>query len=142
MIGAGGVIASLVFVGLEVRQNTAAVRGATYQSIAEASLEQVRWFAGDERLLELRARVEQGALAAEFSREENLLMGSDYVMTIRRIENIFVQVREGLIGEEVLLRFRPSAEYFESPYFREFWITWGPQLETDFRAFFEREFLD
>ena len=142
LIGAAGVIASLIFVGFEVRQNTAAVRGATYQSIADASLEQVRWFADNERLLEFRARVEQGALEADFTREENLLQGADYVMTIRRIENIFVQVREGLVGEEAILRFRPSAEYFASPYFREFWILWGPQVEPEFRVYFEREFLD
>jgi hypothetical protein len=136
------VIASLIFVGFEVRQNTAAVRGATYQSIADASLEQVRWFADNERLLGFRARVEQGALEADFTREENLLQGADYIMTIRRIENIFVQVREGLVGEEAILRFRPSQEYFESSYFREFWTLWGPQLEPQFRAYFEREFLD
>ena len=142
LVGAVGVIASLVFVGFEVRQNTAAVRGATYQSIADASLEQVRWFADNEHLLALRARSEDGALAADFTREENLLMGSDYVMTIRRIENIYVQVREGLVEAEAILRFRPSEEYFESPYFREFWTTWGPQVEPEFRAYFEREFLD
>jgi hypothetical protein len=136
------VIASLIFVGFEVRQNTAAVRGATYQSIADASLEQVRWFADNERLLEFRARVEQGALEADFTREENLLQGADYVMTIRRIENIFVQVREGLVEEEAILRFRPSEGYFASPYFLEFWSTWGPQVEPGFRVYFEREFLD
>ena len=135
-------IASLIFVGLEVRQNTAAVRGATYQSIADASLEQVRWFADNERLLGFRVRTEQGALAADFTREENLLQGADYVMTIRRIENIFVQVREGLVEEEAVLRFRPSEDYFASPYFREFWGTWGPQVEPEFRAYFEREFLN
>ncbi len=135
-------IASLIFVGLEVRQNTAAVRGATYQSIADASLEQVRWFADNERLLEFRARVEQGALASDFTRVENLLQGADYVMTIRRIENMFVQVREGLVEEEAVMRFRPSVEYFASPYFREFWQGWGPQVEPEFRAYFEREFLN
>jgi hypothetical protein len=81
-------------------------------------------------------------LAADFTREENLLQGADYVMTLRRIENIFVQVREGLVEEEAILRFRPSEEYFESPYFREFWTTWAPQVEPEFRVFFEREFLD
>ncbi len=63
-------------------------------------------------------------------------------MTIRRIENIFVQVREGLVEEEAILRFRPSEKYFESPYFQEFWTTWRSQVEAEFRAFFEREFLD
>ena len=38
-IGVIGVIASLVFVGVEIRQNTQAVRGATYQSLTESSME-------------------------------------------------------------------------------------------------------
>ena len=38
-IGIIGVIASLIFVGIEIRQNTQAVRGATYQSLTESSME-------------------------------------------------------------------------------------------------------
>ena len=35
LIGLFGVISSLVFVGVEIRQNTAAVKGATHQTVAE-----------------------------------------------------------------------------------------------------------
>jgi hypothetical protein len=63
-------------------------------------------------------------------------------MTIRRIESIYVQVREGLVEEEAVLRFRPSKDYFETPYFQEFWESWRLELEPEFREFFEGEFID
>ncbi len=141
-LGAISVVASLIFVGLEVRQNTAAVRGATYQSIADASLQQVQWWADNDKLLEHEVRIDEGALPGDFTQEENLLIKATFVMTIRRIENIYVQVREGLVQEEAVLRFRPSKDYFETPYFREFWKIWRLELEPEFREFFEREFLN
>ncbi|MGB5165783.1 MAG: hypothetical protein WBN09_03895 [Woeseiaceae bacterium] len=141
LLGAAGVVASLVFVGLEVRQNTAAVRGATYQAIADSSLQQTQWWASNEALLQHTVRIGDGALPADFSSEENLLIRASFVMTVRRIENLFVQVREGLVEEDAVLRFRPSKDYFQSPYFREFWAGWRLDKEPEFREFFEREFL-
>jgi hypothetical protein len=142
LIGVFGVVASLIFVGLEVRQNTAAVRGATYQAIADSSLQQVVWFADNEKLLQLWVRIrDDGAMPTDFTPEQNLMISANYVMTIRRIENIYVQVREGLVEEEAVLRFRPSEDYFQSPYFLQFWKGWRPQMESAFLAYFESEFL-
>jgi hypothetical protein len=141
-LGAAGVVASLIFVGLEVRQNTAAVRGATYQSITDSSLQQVQWWADNEKLLQHEVRIDDGALSGEFTPEENLLIKVAFVSTIRRIENIYVQVREGLVEKDAILRFRPSNDYFETPYFQEFWASWRLEVEPAFREFFEREFLD
>ena len=141
-LGAIGVVASLIFVGLEVRQNTAAVRGATYQAILDSSLQQVQWWADNEELLQFEVRIDKGALAAEFTEVENLVIRSAFVMTIRRIENIYVQVREGLVEEDAVLRFRPSKDYVETPYFQQFWEGWRLEMEPEFREFFEREFMD
>jgi hypothetical protein len=141
-LGAIGVVASLIFVGLEVRQNTAAVRGATYQSIADSSLQQVQWWTNNEKLLQHEVRIDEGALSADFTQVENLVIRASFVMTIRRMENIYVQVREGLVEEEAVLRFRPSKDYFETPYFQEFWASWRIEMEPEFREYFEREFID
>lgn len=141
VLGAVGVIASLIFVGFEVRQNTAAVRGATYQAIADSSLQHVQWWANNEKLLQFEVRIRDEALSDEFTGDENLLIRAGIVMTIRRMENIYVQVREGLVEEEAVLRFRPSKDFFETPYFQEFWAEWRLEMEPAFRKFFEREFI-
>ncbi len=141
LVGMGGVIGSLIFVALEVRQNTAAVRGATCQAIVDASLSQIQWFAENDDIRRLRVQIVEGAQQADFTAEENLLITADYVMTVRRIENIFVQIREGLVPGEAVSRFRPAANYFEGKYFEGFWTEWRPSLEPSFAEYFEREFL-
>ncbi|MDH4047088.1 MAG: hypothetical protein OEW68_02870 [Gammaproteobacteria bacterium] len=111
LIGVLGVVASLVFVELEVRQNTAAVRGATYQAIADASLQQVIWFADNEKLRPLWIRIrDDGASPYDFTAEENLVIRANYVMTIRRIENIYVQVREGPVDPAYPSRAPPKGD--------------------------------
>ena len=50
IIGLMGVISSLVFVGVEIRQNTAAVKGATHQTVSEQINELTLTIASDERL--------------------------------------------------------------------------------------------
>ena len=133
VLGAVGVIASLVFVGFEVRQNTAAVRGATYQAISDASLQHVQWWAENEKLLQFWVRIYIGAMSDDFTDAENLLIGA-------AIENIYVQVREGLVEEDAFLRFRPSKDFFDTPYFLEFWAKYRNTMEPEFRDYFEREF--
>ena len=50
IIGLMGIISSLVFVGVEIRQNTAAVKGATHQTVSEQINELTLTIASDERL--------------------------------------------------------------------------------------------
>ena len=107
----------------------------------DTSLEHVRWFADNEKLLQLTVKIANGAMPNDLTPEENFLISANFVMSIRRIENIYVQLREGLVEQEAILRFRPAAGYFDSPYFLEFWEGWQPNIEPSFREYFESEFL-
>lgn len=135
-----GVIASLLLLAREVQQNTMAVRGATYQAIADASIDHTTWFASHERLPALVARVSEGAVTSDFTLEEQVLLRALYVTTVRRMENIFVQVEEGLVGEEAIERFRPSENFFDNTYFGEYWASGDVRFEPRFKAFFEENF--
>ena len=53
IFGILGVIGSLIFVGVEVRQNTAEIRGSTHQSVSEQVNELYLTIAEDERLSKL-----------------------------------------------------------------------------------------
>lgn len=135
-----GVIASLLLLAREVQQNTVAVRGATYQAIADASIDHTTWFASHERLPGLVARVSEGAVTSDFTLEEQVLLRALYITTVRRMENIFVQVEEGLVGPEAIERFRPSENFFQNAYFGEYWGSGDVRFETRFRTFFEENF--
>jgi len=141
-LSALAVIASLLFVGMEIRQNTRAVRGATYQALADASVQSVQWFAGNDRLISLQVRVVDGDLSQDFTADENLILRANFVMTIRRIENLFVQVSEGLVDVDAVRRFRPSEDFFGNPFFREFWADLRDEMEPEFRDYFEQEFME
>ena len=53
LVGLLGVIGSLIFVGVEVRQNTSEIRGSTHQSVSEQINELYLTIAEDERLSKL-----------------------------------------------------------------------------------------
>ena len=53
ILGIVTIIGSLIFVGIEIRQNSLSIRGETYQSIAEHVTKLYMDIAADERLSEL-----------------------------------------------------------------------------------------
>ena len=60
-----------------------------------------------------------------------------YLHTVRRRENIWVQVAEGVVGEDAYDRFVAPPRYFSSRAFREFWAETREALDDKFVAFFE-----
>ena len=143
LLAAAGVVGSLIFVGLEVRQNTAAVRGATYQAISDASVGSAEWLATDEYIRALMVRVTQGAVPDDFSEEDNLAVAGIYYSIIRRIENVYLQVNEGLISQTAYQHFRPGrGAFLAAPYFALVWPRYRNDFASDFVRFFEREYVE
>ena len=60
MVGLVSVIGSLVFVGVEIKQNTAAVRGATQQAVSSQVSEMYRIVSENERMASLVNQALQG----------------------------------------------------------------------------------
>ena len=144
VVSAAAVVLSLIFVGYEIRQNSAAVRGATYQSIMEASVAYTEWIASDERVAGLIVRVMNGAGPEDFSAEDNLALTAVYFSGIRRGQNVYLQLKEGLISEDAFEHFRgPRGEsMFRTPYFDAAWPEYRVALPPDFIPFFEREWME
>lgn len=144
VVSAAAVVLSLIFVGYEIRQNSAAVRGATYQSVMEASVGYAEWVASDERVAGLVVRVMNGEGPEDFSEEENLAITGIYYSGIRRAQNVYLQLSEGLISETAFEHFRgPSgSSLYRAPYFDTVWPEYREGLPTDFIPFFEREWME
>ena len=66
LVGFVSVIASLIFVGMEIRQNTTAVRGATNQAISDQATELYLAMATDRNLARLTVKLYDGALREDF----------------------------------------------------------------------------
>ena len=125
--GAAGVIASLIYLAVQIRQNTRSVEAATYQSVAE-SLADVSY-----RLVD-----------APSSRVDRVLL---FVGTIRRYENLHFQVRrgnlppsdvEGFVTSLAAYLNLPSEDGFEP---RELWAATRSFFHPAFVAFVENEIL-
>lgn len=134
LIGVLGVIASLVFVGIEIRQNTQAVRGATYQSLTESSMELLfrvaddpevggqidAWGAGEELDPPIRSKVE--ALVTAY---------------LRHLENAYYQMEEGTLRPEFLENWSGNPT-FGLPRFKVFWEQRKGAFGHDFQTYFEQ----
>ena len=106
LLSAAAVVLSLIFVGLEIRQNTAAQRAQTRQALAEASREFTLTLGSTPNLALVYSTVfpstdsARGAtnLTPADSTAARLLMFTQ----VRNAENVFLQFREGVVDENVL----------------------------------------
>ena len=143
VISAVAVVASLVFVGLEIRQNTAAQRSQTRQAIADASKDQMLRLAEDAQL----ARAWQGYLFPERFASPPALTVLDTVRVeqailafMRHQENVYLQYREGVFDESILDTYGFVGGAWDTPQFAVFWET-SPMLAV-FDSSFVRAFSE
>ena len=145
LLGAVGVVASLIFVGLEVRQNTLISRGAAVQSITEQVNDWQIEMASNDDWIRIVVFLDDGGTYAELSAEDR--MRYRYVVTpvIRTMENRYRQVQFGIIDPSELEvgGGKANISWYRSAHFIEFWqagemkIRWTP----DFIDFMETEVM-
>lgn len=125
IVAAFGVILSLLFVGFEIRQNTAIARGQARQDLAQINQE---WLVLISQDVEFEALWNDafGPAPRELSAAED--RRAQYIMTIhlRRLENVYLQYREGLVEKSALQNYGfAQTEMFRRPEFERYWIDQG-----------------
>ena len=137
-LAAIGVVASLIFVALEVRQNTAAVHGATLQAVSQQSLDLV--MAGLDNP-GLRLAINVAATDPEaLSEEQKQLLIWFFSAKLRADENRFRQIELGILEQSNIAQLGNNLAY-RLPFFREWWTRDGSLFAKDFQAFVEQEYL-
>ena len=140
-IGFLGVVGSLIFVGLEVRQNTLAARATAYQVMGEAITGQ--WLNASETperaALSLRMFEEE---SAAFTPDEEAVLIHLQIAALRQFETTWRQVELGLLGPEVLDQMGWGAlgttAYTQNA--ARMWPRIAPLMSPDFKAFIELRF--
>ena len=140
LLGAIGVIVSLVYLARQIGQNTRAVRVAAYQS----------WFASYESYSnlmlgdpEFASLLERGIYASDSLPPDELarLKGALRRM-FRQFENLYHQHQEGMIEAEL---FDAWAGFYSqgtaSPAVREYWESERHFFSASFRSFADRLFV-
>lgn len=133
IVGVLGVIASLVFVGIEIRQNTQAVRGATYQSLAGASMDLLLYLADHP---ELDAALNAWGRGEELPEQTRARVEAVVLAYLRHLENAYYQMEEGTLKPELLENWAGNPA-LSTPYFREFWSQRRGAFNARFRDYFE-----
>ena len=101
--GALGVIATLIFVGTEIQQNTEAIRTATVQAIADQDTTINLTYATDDRIAELFALTHDDPEAhkdeSKMSYPDRIRLEMALRSALRRIENIYLHVQAGVFTD-------------------------------------------
>jgi hypothetical protein len=126
-----GVIAGIVFVGLELRQNSNAVRSQTRSQISIAYAELLQTQMLDNEFQEARIQAQGGEPMAPLGQSK---MRFNILAHLRLAENSFYQFREGNYSESEFDGERNFWRAFIArPQFREIWEDVKSDFSPDFR---------
>ena len=134
--GLVSIIASLVFVGAEIRQNTNAIRGATQQEISLQLSEMLTLVVENERIAYLMDEAYNGVTKNEISKVDFSRFRAFANIGFRRIENIYLQHLNGFISDDAFQRI--GWDYYRTPLLREIWEDRKKGFNSDFVIFYEK----
>ncbi len=136
-IGLFSIVATLVFVGLEIRQNTDAFKSATILSVTQMSNEGLALVLGDEDLRAAIRASDIGTLDADQSQQLRLY----YTFALNIQLNRFLQSDLGLIDRETVLILGGRARLYEKLHFRQHWSVAKHRYPPEFQDYMENEVL-
>ncbi len=138
LLSAAAVAASLVFVGLEVQQNTSAVRGATMQAMSDASASFMAEMSLNAEFAALVGRVLEGATPEDLTPAENSQLQMNFMALLRMLENTYLQNRLGLVPDAVFESYGWNDGIIGTAYFAAWWDGGVDHVVSDdFQRFFE-----
>ena len=145
VIGVLGVI-SLIFVALEIRQNTNAVRSAAVQAISEQVIDWQTSVALDNDWIRIASfLLEEGGTYSDLPPRDRVKYLYVVNPTIRIMENRYRQVKLGVIDPDELdvSGGRANISWYRSRHFLDYWRSSDPAQiwSPDFVEFMETEVL-
>jgi|TARA_B110000438_G_scaffold89093_1_gene88548 hypothetical protein len=137
IFGLISVIGSLIFVGVEISQNTQAVRGATHQAVFDQVSEYYLFIASEERLADLAAMALTDDIKRnELSKGDRLRLDMLFMTGIRRVENIYMQHKNGILDDDAFKMI--GMDSYKSDYVVDIWNSWRSGFDSEFISFFEK----
>jgi len=141
-LGFLAVVASLVFVGIEIRQNTAVARGQARQDLAALNQEWLVLMGQDAEWNDIYNRTwrDEGEVTALERSRATFMM----ILNLRRMENVYLQYREGLVDESALSSYglQAGGAIYRGARFREYWEGGRNGFDPGFVEFFDQRFPD
>ncbi len=135
LVGTAAVVLGLVFVGLELRNNTEAVKAATFQNLTDISNAFLMQIAGDPELARIQGTARAGGLRALSPADSTRYWQVERAFWVR-MQNVFSQYVRGTLAEGDFFLYRRvicDADRGE----RDMWPEHRGVLTPDFVRFVE-----
>ena len=134
-LAGAGVILSLVFVGTEIRQNTDALRGATFQQVSDARREMLLEFVHEPSLGAAFGAWNGSAEAwSDLPREARGSIRTWVGAYMTFLDNAYYQVRLGALPQSAFERWLLD---MSNPRMREFWSGSSDRFTVEFRDYID-----
>ena len=142
IVGAAGVILSLLYVGKQLKQTNSMSRSAVHLARSEASVSWATNIACTPGLCETLAKLHFHDLDRESATEiERIQLGYLFSAMIGQIQMSFEQRKEGIITQDELENyFGPGSAVVNLPYLATVWAATRHGYPADFRAWFEERY--
>ncbi len=137
LAGALAVVASLIYVGFQLKQNTAAVRGERYHSISSDMVAIYSSWADSEHIPNLILRfIDRQARIDDFEADDLIRVRLLFHLTFRLVEDIFRQVQEGNLPASALEQFGANS-WLSAPIAHDLWPRIKANYADDFVEYVE-----
>ena len=139
MVAAAGVIATLMYLAAQVRQNTMALRASTFQNVIGYATGFAEGVARDGELASLLLTGMTDL--ASLDETENLRFHFQLVALLRRYENLHYQTRIGLLDATEWEGLRASLDFMmRRPGSRAWWKSNATLFNSSFRDFMQNRY--
>jgi len=137
--GAGAVVASLLYVGRQVRQNNRIARAEAYRDVTMGWARLLHLWADDRPAAKALVRSGSGTRLTDLAEDDREAFLLRIAATFRVFETIYHQVNEGVLDSEALdmLWGRDTGS---TPLFRDAWAQLRGSYRAEFRTFVERRY--
>jgi len=106
LLAAVGVIATLIYLAIQSRQNTKAVRSSSIQNLVQSFSTTAQAAVENEYIIPLLLKANAGSEA--LTQEERARVHFWFIMTFRRFEGVYLQRDLGIVDAEVIDGFERS----------------------------------
>ena len=131
------VVLSLLFVGYEIRQNTAVARSEAHNEFGSRITELLTTVAADQRLSLLVSQIGDGKLPKDFNPEDRISIRYLLTAAVRNTEARYRSVKEGILPESILGS-GGSIPLADNNFFRSTWPNAKGKYSADFIEYLER----
>lgn len=136
LIGAAGIVASLVFVGIEINQSTSLARLEAQRAYSTSIAEYLSEWAAPDRATVI-AKLVADSSPEELSEIERIQAIAYFSGELNLIYGLYESVNEGLLSEDNLAFIEKGNRLYSTQFFMTIWPALKLNFDEEFARYFE-----